>query len=460
MRLVRFLIVGVANTLIGLSIIYVAMYFFQLDMVKANAIGYAIGILLGFALNKIWTFNSRGYVLTSFLRYLLVIVIAYAANLATVVLVSSHFDLNHYMAQALGIIPYTAIGFMGSRYFAFRTEERREAATNPVVSELSEPAFNKKRAIFRMIDIGIVVPCYNEEAVLMETTRQLSELLQQLIIEGRITPNSRVYYVDDGSRDRTWALIESLAETREFVHGIKLSRNRGHQNALLAGLLTAEGEAIISVDADLQDDLSAIKKMIECYAKGYDIVYGVRDSRKTDTLFKSFTAKIYYRLLRAMGVEIIYNHADYRLMGRQAIESLRGFGEVNLFLRGMIPQLGFSYALVYYDRAERYAGESKYPLKKMLSFAWQGITSFSDLPLRFITGLGLLVSLISFLITVWAIAVRLFTQDAIPGWASTVLPIYFLGGIQLLSLGIMGEYLAKIYSETKRRPRYIIEKTI
>jgi glycosyltransferase involved in cell wall biosynthesis len=228
----------------------------------------------------------------------------------------------------------------------------------------------------------------------------------------------------------------------------------------LAGLLTAEGEVIISVDADLQDDLSAIKKMVEFYAAGYDIVYGVRDARKTDTFFKSFTAKVYYHLLGAMGVEIIYNHADYRLMSRQVIEALREFGEVNLFLRGIIPQLGFSYALVYYDRAERYAGESKYPLKKMLSFAWQGITSFSDLPLRFITGLGLLVSLISFLITVWAIAVRLFTQDAIPGWASTVLPIYFLGGIQLLCLGIIGEYLAKIYSETKRRPRYIIEKMI
>jgi len=449
--------VGVANTLVGLGTIYFAMYFFQLDIVRANAIGYSIGILLSFALNKAWTFSSQDHVVSSFIRYILVLAVAYVANLATVIFANSHLSLNPYIAQALGIIPYTAIGFMGSRYFAFRTQGGIEEETKYTCDE---PAFNKKPIISRMIDVSIVVPCYNEEAVLLETTRQMADLLQQLIIEGNITPNSRVYYVDDGSNDRTWGVIESLAETHEFVHGIKLSRNRGHQNALLAGLLTAEGEIIVSVDADLQDDLSAIRKMIEYYAAGYDIVYGVRDSRKTDTIFKSFTAKAYYRLLNSMGVEIIYNHADYRLMSRRVIDALREFGEVNLFLRAIIPQLGFSYALVYYDRAERFAGESKYPLKKMLAFAWQGITSFSDLPLRFITGLGLAVSLISFLITVWAVGVRLFTQDAIPGWASTVLPIYFLGGIQLLCLGIMGEYLAKIYSETKHRPRYIIEKII
>jgi len=457
MTLLRYLLVGVVNTLVGLGVIYFAMYYLHFQVVPANAIGYAVGILVSFALNKTWTFSSLDHVGYSFLRYLLVLAIAYVVNLATVLSASSHFDLNPYIAQALGIFPYTVIGFLGSRYFAFRTQKNTEARTN---HECEASEFNKKPLILRMIDISIVVPCYNEEAVLPETTCQLADLLSQLIIESKITPNSRVYYVDDGSRDRTWELIESLAETHEFVHGIKLSRNRGHQNALLAGLLTAEGEVIISVDADLQDDLSAIKKMVEFYAAGYDIVYGVRDSRKTDTFFKSFTAKAYYHVLSSMGVEIVYNHADYRLMSRQVIEALREFGEVNLFLRAIIPQLGFSYALVFYDRARRYAGESKYPMKKMLAFAWQGITSFSDMPLRFITGLGLLVSLISFLITVWAIGVRLFTHDAIPGWASTVLPIYFLGGIQLLCLGIMGEYLAKIYSETKRRPRYIIEKMI
>ena len=457
MILIRYLMVGVANTLVGLGTIYFAMYFLHFNVVQSNAIGYSIGILLSFSLNKTWTFSSQDHITSSFIRYLLVLGIGYAANLATVLYIYSHLYLSPYVAQAIGILPYTAIGFLGSRYFAFRTQGRSSAAENKLSNKV---VFDKKSVTPRIVDVSIVVPCYNEEAVLAETTSRLADLLQQLIIERSITPSSRVYYVDDGSSDKTWELIEYLAETHEFVHGIQLSRNRGHQNALLAGLLSVEGEVIISVDADLQDDMSAIKKMIEYYIAGYDIVYGVRDARETDTFFKSFTAKAYYRLLSMMGVEIIYNHADYRLMSRQTIEALKEFSEVNLFLRGIIPQLGFSYAIVYYDRAERYAGESKYPLKKMLSFAWQGITSFSSMPLHFITALGLLVSLISFLITAWAIWIRLFTDDAVPGWASTVLPIYFLGGIQLLCLGVIGEYLAKIYSETKRRPRYIIKKII
>ncbi|MGZ8947320.1 MAG: glycosyltransferase [Methylococcaceae bacterium] len=295
MILIRYLLVGVANTLVGLSTIYFAMYFLQLNIVYANAVGYSVGILLSFMLNKAWTFNSSDRVISSFIRYVLVLAVAYVANLATVLITNSNFDLNPYIAQALGIIPYTVIGFLGSRYFAFRTQGGIKTTKNHACE--ASVFKNKKPVISRMIDVSIVVPCYNEEAVLLETTRQLADLLQQLIIEGKITPNSRVYYVDDGSRDRTWDLIESLAENYEFVQGIKLSRNRGHQNALLAGLLSAEGEVIISLDADLQDDLSAIKKMIEFYAVGYDIVYGIRDARKTDTFFKSFTAKTYYRLL-------------------------------------------------------------------------------------------------------------------------------------------------------------------
>lgn len=310
-----------------------------------------------------------------------------------------------------------------------------------------------------MVHLSIVVPCYNEEEVLPETARRLSTLMKHLMDIGKVSSNSHVYFVDDGSSDRTWNMIESLTDANEFIRGIKLSRNCGHQNALLAGLSTADGDVVISVDADLQDDLTAIEEMIDCHAKGFEIVYGVRNSRKSDTYFKSATAKTYYRLLGAMGVELIYNHADYRLMSRKVVVALKEFGEVNLFLRGIIPQLGFSHILVYYERAERFAGESKYPLKKMLAFAWQGITSFSALPLRFITGLGAMVSLMSMAIAVWALWIRLFTDEAIPGWASTVLPIYFLGGVQLLCLGIMGEYLAKIYAETKRRPRFIIEKT-
>ena len=455
MILMRYLLVGIANTLVGLGIIYFLMYYLRFDVVTANALGYAIGILMSFVLNKTWTFDNRDHAFYSFLRYLLVLCVAYAANLATVLFANSHFYLNPYLSQALGIIPYTAIGFLGSRYFAF--PKKRGIQPEPDQA-LESSIVRKVGPVIRTVDLSIVVPCYNEEAVLPETIQRLTELLQYLIDKVKITSDSCVYYVDDGSRDRTWDLIETFAKTNPFVRGIKLSRNRGHQNALLAGLLTVKGEAVISVDADLQDDLSAIEEMLDDYATGYDIVYGVRSSRKTDTFFKSFTAIAYYRLLGVMGVEIIYNHADYRLMSRRVIEALKEFGEVNLFLRGIIPQLGFSHTIVYYERAERFAGESKYPLKKMLSLAWQGITSFSDVPLQFITHLGLLVSLISFAITIWAVWVKLFTEMAIPGWASTVLPIYFLGGIQLLCLGIIGEYLAKIYTETKRRPRYIIEK--
>jgi glycosyltransferase involved in cell wall biosynthesis len=311
-----------------------------------------------------------------------------------------------------------------------------------------------------MIELSIVAPCYNEAQVLPETVKRLTSLLRDLVIKGRVSEASSIWFVDDGSKDGTWALIEELAQTHSTIHGIKLSRNRGHQQALLAGLLHAPGDAVISVDADLQDDLVAIEKMIDEHAGGAEIVYGVRRSRDTDSSFKRFTAEFYYRLLRWMGVEVVFNHADYRLMSRRAVEALREFKEVNLFLRGIIPQLGFRSAKVFYDRAERFAGESKYPLHKMLSLAIHGIISFSSVPLRWITGLGFLVSLLTFVVGVWALGVKLFTSGAVPGWTSTVVPIYFLGGIQLLCIGIIGEYLAKIYMETKARPRFVIEKMI
>ena len=305
--------------------------------------------------------------------------------------------------------------------------------------------------------LSIVVPCYNEEAALPETVNRLMRLVRGLAAEGRIERGSHVVLVDDGSRDRTWSLIETYAAAHPEIRGIKLSRNRGHQNALLAGLLGAQGDITISVDADLQDDLNAIGEMIAAHAGGADIVYGVRKRRDTDSFFKRFSAEAYYWLLARMGVDIVFNHADYRLLSRRALDALKQFDESNLFLRGIIPQLGFRTAVVYYDRAERYAGESKYPLRKMLSFAWEGITSFSAAPLRLITGLGVLISLGSFLISLWAIWVRVFSASAVPGWASTVVPLYFLGGVQLLCTGIIGEYLAKIYMETKRRPHFIVE---
>lgn len=305
--------------------------------------------------------------------------------------------------------------------------------------------------------LTIVVPCYNEEAVLPETARRLVALLRDLRERGRIDPSSHVILIDDGSQDRTWYLTEMLCQQYPELRGIKLSRNRGHQRALLAGLHRARGDATISVDADLQDDLHAIDKMLDAYTDGAEVVYGVRKRRNSDTLFKRLSAEIYYKLLARMGVEVIFNHADYRLLGRRALNALRQYGESNLFLRGIVPQLGFKTSVVEYDRCERWAGESKYPLRKMLALAWDGITSFSAVPLRLITGLGVIVSLGSFGVALWALIIRLFSDSAVPGWASTVVPLYFLGGVQLLSLGIIGEYLAKIYVETKHRPPFFVD---
>ena len=310
------------------------------------------------------------------------------------------------------------------------------------------------------MQISVVVPCYNEESVLRETAARLTALYSMLLAQGRISAASAIYFIDDGSKDRTWQLIEELAHQQPSIRGIKLSRNRGHQIALLAGLLSAPGDAVISVDADMQDDVGAIAEMVAAHAAGAHIVYGVRRRRDTDSFLKRFTAERYYALLTLFGVEIVFNHADFRLLSRRAIEALSEYREVNVFLRGLIPQLGFSTSIVYYDRAERFAGVSKYPVGKILSLAWNGITSFSAVPLRLITNLGFLISLGSVGVALWALGVKLFTNAAVPGWASTVIPIYFLGGIQLFSIGIIGEYVAKIYLESKRRPRYFIDKTV
>jgi glycosyltransferase involved in cell wall biosynthesis len=308
--------------------------------------------------------------------------------------------------------------------------------------------------------LAIVVPCYNEEEVLPETARRLTLLLQEMMAGESVTADSQIVFVDDGSRDRTWDLIEILASADACIGGIKLSRNRGHQNALLAGLYTCEADILLSVDADLQDDIQVIPEMVQAHAHGAHVVYGVRNNRSSDGLFKRATAQGFYHLLSALGADSIYNHADFRLMSRRAIEALKSFREVNLFLRGLVPLIGFKSAIVYYTRSERFAGESKYPLRKMLALAWDAVTSFSVAPLRFITGLGFLVFLLSAAMGGWTLWVRLFTDHAVPGWASTMLPIYLLGGIQILCIGVIGEYLGKVYQETKSRPRYIIEKCV
>jgi polyisoprenyl-phosphate glycosyltransferase len=310
------------------------------------------------------------------------------------------------------------------------------------------------------ITIDLVVPCYNEEEALPETHRQLSALMESMCLGATISRQSKIYYVDDGSVDGTWALIAQLCKTDSRVVGLRLSRNFGHQSALLAGLFTATGDAVITVDADLQDDIAVIPEMVENYRSGSEIVYGVRRGRATDTVLKRNTALLYYTLLQKFGVRIVHNHADYRLMGRKAIAALGEYTEVNLFLRGIVPLIGFKSSQVFYDRKTRMAGESKYPLSKMLRLAIDGITSFSAVPLRFVSVMGMVVFVISIAMASWVLWIKLLTARAVPGWASSVIPIYFLGGIQLLCLGVIGEYLAKDYVETKRRPRFLISETV
>ena len=308
----------------------------------------------------------------------------------------------------------------------------------------------------------IVVPCYKEEAVLPETSRRLREKMQQLISEGKISRNSRVMFVNDGSQDETWPIIRRLHEEEpDLFSGVNLSRNRGHQNALLAGLLTAVNFAdmIVSMDADLQDDINAVDAMVDAYHEGYEVVYGVRSKRETDTFFKRFTAEGFYKVMRALGVDIVFNHADYRLMSRRAVEGLSEFTEVNLFLRGIVPQIGYRWTTVTYERAERFAGESKYPLKKMLAFAADGITSFSVKPIRLVFSCGVVIFLVSLVMFLYALIVKAAGHST-NGWASLMASIWMLGGIQLLGLGVVGEYIGKIYNETKRRPRYIIESVL
>jgi glycosyltransferase involved in cell wall biosynthesis len=304
----------------------------------------------------------------------------------------------------------------------------------------------------------VVIPCYNEEAVLPETAKRMNEKMNELIKAGKISPLSKVVFVNDGSKDKTWEMIKTLYEHSTLFSGINLSRNKGHQNALMAGLMTVKEHAdmVISMDADLQDDINAIDRMVDRYLDGCDIVYGVRSKRVTDTFFKRFTAEGFYRLMNSMGVETVFNHADYRLMSKRALYALAEFKEVNLFLRGIVPMIGFKCDIVTYERNERFAGESKYPLKKMLSFAMEGITSLSIKPIRMITGLGVGIFLISIIMLIYSL-VRFFSGQTIDGWASLAVSVWAIGGLLLLSVGIVGEYIGKIYLETKNRPRYIIE---
>lgn len=307
----------------------------------------------------------------------------------------------------------------------------------------------------------IVVPCYNEQEVLRETARRLREKTEALLVQNKIAAGSRIMFVNDGSKDATWQIIKELCAENPLFAGVNLSRNRGHQNALLAGLATAveHADMVVSMDADLQDDIHAVDAMIDAYCAGNDVVYGVRSSRKKDTFFKRSTAQAFYRLLKALGAEIVYNHADYRLLSKRAANALLAFDEVNLFLRGIVPMVGFQSTTVTYERGERFAGESKYPIGRMLTFALEGITSLSVKPIRMITVGGILVCLISLAMLVKAFA-DYFNGNVVPGWTSIIISIWVLGGLQLFAIGIIGEYIGKTYMETKARPKYIIESVL
>ena len=310
-----------------------------------------------------------------------------------------------------------------------------------------------------MKTIYLVLPCYNEEEVLHETASRLKVKMEQLKSENKITEDSRITFVDDGSKDRTWSIIEELNQSDDIFAGVKLSRNKGHQNALLAGLMTVKDhcDAAISLDADLQDDINVIDKFIDKFIDGCDVVYGVRSDRSTDTFFKRTTAQGFYKVMSMLGVDIVYNHADYRLMSKRALNELEKFEEVNLFLRGLVPLIGFKSDIVTYERNERFAGESKYPLKKMISFAFEGITSFSVKPIRFILDIGILMFTTSLLFLLYFL-ILWATGKTVQGWATIVISIWMLGGIQLLCLGVIGEYIGKIYMESKKRPKFIIDK--
>lgn len=307
----------------------------------------------------------------------------------------------------------------------------------------------------------MVLPCYNEEEVLPETARQLKAKYQALIEADKISKKSRIVFVNDGSKDRTWSIIQQLHEQDKMFSGVNLSRNRGHQNALLAGLMTAKecADMVISMDADLQDDIGVIDAMLEEYYKGNDVVYGARSKRETDTFFKRFTAESFYKLTNALGGEVVFNHADCRLMSKRALDGLGMYKEVNLFLRGIVPMIGYTSTVVTYERNERFAGESKYPLKKMLSFAMEGITSLSVKPIRFVTSGGILVCFISLVMMLYTLF-RYCAGATVPGWSSILISVWLIGGIQMIAIGIIGEYVGKIYMETKERPRFIVERFI
>lgn len=314
------------------------------------------------------------------------------------------------------------------------------------------------QTVYPVPSLAIVVPCYNEEEAFPKTRDILLELVKKMVTEGKILPESTIYFVDDGSRDKTWELLSDAAAQHTEITSVKLSRNEGHQNALYAGLCQTTEDAVVSIDADLQDGPENIETMVDRYLEGHDVVYGVRSKRETDTFFKRFTAEGYYHVMHKLGIDLVFNHADFRLMSRRALDALLEYPESSLFLRGLVREVGYPSTTVEYERAAREAGESKYPLRRMLSLAWKGITAFSAAPLRAITVMGAISSAASLMLIMWVLFVRLLTNTAVPGWTSILVPLLFIGSVQLLCLGVIGEYLAKVYEEVKGRPKFHLDK--
>ena len=443
----RFVLVGAAATALQYVIVLASVELGSMLPATASAFGFAISAVFNYLANRRLTFDSDASHRVAVPRFAAMVRIGLVVTWLCMRLLTS-LRWHYLPSQVLTTAIVLLINFQLASRWVFRTREemsmRQVSPITPARRTAGPPA------------LAIVVPCYNEEAVLPLTLASLRDLLDELRTTGLVSAESYLCFVDDGSSDRTWSMIAAASKQSDDVHGLKLSRNFGHQSAVLAGMLECVADAVVTIDADLQDDERCIAEMLRRYRDGFDIVLGVRSERSSDSRFKRLTAELYYRALRSAGVQIVFNHADFRLLSRRALVILREYSESNLFLRGLIPLIGLPSSIVEYARKERQAGESKYPLRKMLALAWDGVTSFSVMPLRAVAMIGAFIALGSLGVTVWALAQR-WVGDVAPGWASTVVPMYFLGGVQILCLGAIGEYVGKIYLETKRRPRYLVE---
>lgn len=444
----RFIAVGATATALQYAILLLAVELGGMSPTPASSLGFVISAVFSYLANKHVTFEADTPNTVAAPRFVVMVILGLIVTSLCMRTLTS-FGVHYLLGQVLTTALVLTINFQLASRWVFR---------RPVKMSL-RPVQQIGRALpLRAAPcLEIVVPCFNEEDVLPQTAVALRSMLAELRNEGLAAPGSHICFVDDGSRDRTWNMIAAMAHRHDDVYGLKLSRNFGHQGAVLAGMMECATDAVVTIDADLQDDERCIAEMLRRYREGYDVVLGVRSHRSSDSLFKRVTAELYYRALIAAGVRIVFNHADFRLLSREALAILRDYRESNLFLRGLIPLIGLPSTLVEYARKERQAGESKYPLQKMLALAWEGVSSFSIMPLRTVAALGAVISMGALAVTAWALWQRL-SGDVVPGWASTVVPMYFLGGIQILCLGVIGEYVGKIYLETKRRPRYSIEQ--